>query len=346
MRRVTIVLLILGIAAAGAAVAHSGFLAVTHAVESLGLGGLILLVLLHVPVVGLLGFAWSFSAGDPPLAPVGRFIVGRLLRDALGVQPFAILLGLRALGSDRTTALRGAISAAVDGLSEMAAKVPYVVGSILALLVLAPHSRLIGWVSLALAATAALVAIVILVRKPLGSSLQAIIRTVDQRWPAALPCAGVPRGEQFFAMFDRILQQRRRLGSGFAIHLFCWFLGACETWVVLHLLGIPATLVEALAIDGTVAGLRTFGFMVPAAAGVQEAGYLLACAAFGIHPAAAIAVSLAFRARDVAFGMSVLGVAGAREGRLTILSTLRSIVRRPREEPLPVRAEGQSLSAP
>ncbi|HUO02846.1 MAG TPA: hypothetical protein VMU31_08710, partial [Rhizomicrobium sp.] len=48
---------------------------------------------------------------------------------------------------------------------------------------------------------------------------------------------------------------------------------------------------------------RTLGFMVPAAAGVQEAGYVLVGLAFGLPPAQGIAFSLARRARDFAIGV-------------------------------------------
>jgi uncharacterized membrane protein YbhN (UPF0104 family) len=105
--------------------------------------------------------------------------------------------------------------------------------------------------------------------------------------------------------------QRARLWSGFALHLACWCLGAGEAWVTFRLLGVDLTLSQALAIDGTVVGLRTFGFMVPAAAGVQEVSYMLAAAVFGIPPAAAIAASFARRARDLVLGVGTLGIAAS-----------------------------------
>jgi hypothetical protein len=53
--------------------------------------------------------------------------------------------------------------------------------------------------------------------------------------------------------------------------------------------------------------------MVPAAAGVQEASYVLACAVFGIPPAVAVAASLARRARDLTLGVATFGIGfGAR----------------------------------
>ena len=79
---------------------------------------------------------------------------------------------------------------------------------------------------------------------------------------------------------------------------------------------------RALVIDGVVSGLRTFVFMVPAAAGVQEASYVLACAAVGITPAAAVAASLARRARDLTLGAATLGIA---------IGTDRAVIRGRRE---------------
>jgi uncharacterized membrane protein YbhN (UPF0104 family) len=110
------------------------------------------------------------------------------------------------------------------------------------------------------------------------------------------------------------------LGSAFALHLLCWFLGAAELWLIFHLLGKPVSATRALVIDGVVSGLRTFVFMVPAAAGVQEASYVLACAAVGISPAVAVAASFARRARDLTMGAATLGLAAA---------TDRAIIRYP-----------------
>jgi hypothetical protein len=116
-------------------------------------------------------------------------------------------------------------------------------------------------------------------------------------------------GRDVQACFDRILRQRTRLWSGFVLHLCCWCLGAGEAWVIFRRLGVGLTLSQALAIDGTVVGLRTFGLMIPAAAGVQEGSYMLAAAVFGVPPAAAIAASFARRARGLVLGVGTLGIA-------------------------------------
>jgi putative membrane protein len=314
VRRHTTVALLLGLAAIVAAVLYAGAGAVAQAIASLRLSGLLVLVLLHLPSVALMGFAWWLASGSDPPASQSRFVWARFVRDAAGeLLPFlqlgGIVFGLRALGRGRAIAL-GAVSAGIDGVVELAAKLPYSFAALLALLALAPHSRLARLLSLAVAATGVFVAIVLLARRTLSASLQAVARAVSARWPTVLVLDG-PDGFDIQACLHHMMSRRGRLWSAFALHLACWVFGALEAWVTFRLLGVDLTSWQALAIDGTVVGLRTFGWLVPAAAGVQEASYMLAAAVFGISPADALAASLARRARDLVLGVGTLGAAAA-----------------------------------
>jgi putative membrane protein len=313
VQRGTVIALTIGVAAAAAAVIRAGAGAVAQALERLHMSGLLVLALLHLPIVVLMGFAWRLASGDEPPASPSRFVWARFVRDAAGeVLPFmqlgGIVFGVRALGRGRAITV-GAVSACIDGVIELTAKLPYVLAALLTLLALGPQNHFTRLLSLALAATGVAVAGLAVARRSLGASLGAIARAVSSRWPAVLSLDDGGGGRDVQACFDRILRQRTRLWSGFALHLCCWCLGAGEAWVIFRLLGVDLTLSQALAIDGTVVGLRTFGFMIPAAAGVQEASYLLAAAAFGIPPAAAIAGSFARRARDLVLGVGTLGIA-------------------------------------
>jgi putative membrane protein len=312
MRRGTAIALILGVAAAAAAVVYAGAGAVAQAVASVRISGLAVLVLLHLPIVVLMGLAWWLASGDDPPASQWRFVWARFVRDAAGdILPFlqfgGIAFGVRALGRGR--AMVGAVSASVDGIIELTAKLPYACAALLALLALAPQPRLTRLLSLALAATGVFVAILLFARRSLGAWLHAVTRAITVRWPGVLGLNDDLTGRDVQACFGRILRQRGRLGLGFALQLCCSCLGAGEAWVTFRLLGVDLTLSQALAIDGTVVMLRTFGFMVPAAAGVQEASCMLAAAVFGIPPAAAIAASFARRARDLVLGVGTLGIA-------------------------------------
>jgi putative membrane protein len=313
MQRGPVIALTIGVAAAGAAVIRAGAGAVTQAFESLHSSGLLVLALLHLPIVVLMGFAWRLASGSDPPASSSRFVWARFVRDAAGeVLPFlyfgGVVFGVRALGRGRTITL-GAVSACIDGVIELAAKLPYVLAALLTLLALGPQTHFTRLLFLAFAATCVMVASLAVARRSLGAPLGAMARAVSARWPAVLSLDDGDAGRDLQACFDRILRQRARLWSGFALHLGCWCLGAGEAWLIFRLLGVDLTLSQALAIDGTVVGLRTFGFMVPAAAGVQEVSYMLAAAVFGIPPAAAIAASFARRARDLVLGVGTLGIA-------------------------------------
>ncbi len=325
MRRGTAIALILGVCALIGAVLYAGAGAVVQAVATLRISGLVALVLLHLPIVVLMGLAWWLASGDTPPASPSRFVWARFVRDAAGdllpsLQLGGVVFGLRALGRGQTIAV-GVVSASIDGVIELTAKLPYVLAALLTLLALASQPRLARLLFLALAATGLLVGVLLLARRSLSAWLQALARSISARWPGVLPVDGGPGSRDLQASFDHILSQRARLWSAFAIHLCCWFLGAAEVWVAFRLLGRDLTVAQALAIDGTVVGLRTFGWMVPAAAGVQEASYMLVAAVFGISPAAAIAASFARRARELVLGVGILGIGAARDAGFARLTT-------------------------
>ncbi|HEX3845635.1 MAG TPA: lysylphosphatidylglycerol synthase domain-containing protein [Steroidobacteraceae bacterium] len=319
--------LILGAAVLAGTLVYAGAGAVVHSLEGLRLTGLLILVLAHLPIEALMGTAWWLATGTTRTASPRRFMWARLVRDAAAeTLPFSQLggfvLGVRALRLSGPTALRGVLSMSVDLIIELGAKLPYVLVGVLVLLALAPGSGLMRPLGIGLVLTAAALAAAVLARRRLGNALDRLIRKISQRWPELASLRQMNLQGDTNAVLDDILAHRGRLALAFGLHLLCWFLGAAELWLIFELLGKPVSAPEALVIDGVVAGLRTFVFMVPVAAGVQEASYVLACAVFGIAPAAAVAASLARRARDLTLGAATLALA---------LGTDRAIIRGPRE---------------
>lgn len=319
--------LILGAAVLTATLVYAGAGAVARTLEGLRLTGLLFIVLAHLPIIALMGLAWYLDTGASCIAPVSRFMWARQVRDAAAeTLPFSqvggFLFGVRALRVSGAAALRGVLSMSVDLIVELGGKLPYVLAGGLTLFALAPHSALMRPLALGLIATALAVIAPILARRRLGNALERLIRKVSWRLPVLASLRQLNLNGDINAVLDDILRHRRRLASGLALHVLCWFLGALEVWLLFELLGKPVSVPEALVIDSVVAGLRTFVFMVPAAAGVQEASYVLACAVFGIAPAAAVAASLARRARDLTLGAATLAIA---------VGTDRALIRGPRE---------------
>ena len=318
--------LVLGAAVLAGTLVYAGAGAVMHTLEGLHLTGLLLITLAHLPVEALMGTAWRLAAGSKATASPRRFMWARLVRDAAAeTLPFSQLggfvLGARALRLRGPAALRGVLSMSVDLIVELGAKLPYVLLGVVVLLAIAPGSGLMRPLGIGLALMAAAVAAPVLARRRLGNALDRLIRRISQRWPVLASLQQLNLHGDTNAVLDDILSHRGRLAVGFGLHLLCWLLGAAELWLIFHLLGKPVSAPQALVIDGIVAGLRTFVFMVPVAAGVQEASYVLACAVFGISPAAAVAASLARRARDLTLGAVTLAIAAG---------TDRALIRRPR----------------
>lgn len=101
----------------------------------------------------------------------------------------------------------------------------------------------------------------------------------------------------------RLQANRRALFRAFAIHLTAWMLGTFEVWGILWALGLHPHFTEALVIESLGMAARSAGFVVPGALGVQEAGFILVCGLFHIHPDFAIALSMAKRVREMAVGI-------------------------------------------
>jgi putative membrane protein len=327
--------LLLGAAVLAGTLAYAGAGAVARTFEGLGLLGLLVIVLVHLPVEALMGVAWRLACGHCEVATRRRFVWARLVRDAAAeTLPFSqiggFVLGVRALRLSGPAALRGVLSMCVDLVIELMAKIPYVFAAMLMLLAFAPHSRLAGPLGFGLLVTAVLVAAVLAGGRRMGEALSRLVRKFSGRWPVLASIHRLHVEGDSNAVLEEILVHRSRLRLGFALHLICWFVGAAELWLVFALLGKPVSPAEALVIDGAVAGLRTFVFMVPAAAGVQEASYVLACAVFGISPAAAVAASLARRARDLTLGTVTLATAAATDhGLIRGVRSAGAALRRP-----------------
>ncbi len=91
--------------------------------------------------------------------------------------------------------------------------------------------------------------------------------------------------------------------ASFFLNLGGWVVGTGEVWLALQFLGHPVSLADALMIESLGQAIRGIAFVIPAALGVQEGGYVLLCGLVGIAPPVALALSLTKRARDLALGI-------------------------------------------
>ena len=297
MRFLKYAIFVAGIAVLVFLAIRAGMKDVVQTLAALGWGGFMLITLLHVPVIAAMGMAW-WSVGRCA-APARVFVAARLVRDSVSeVLPFSqiggYISGLRAAHLGGAPTVAGALSMVGDLTAEFAAKLPYVLTAVLCLIALLPGNSIIWPMIVALSLIAvALMAAFIFRRRLFAWFANATHRMVEKLLP------GTDQAEldlrHYFA--------RNRFLPACAIHLAMWFFGTLEAWVTFRLMGVNVSVVQALVIDALGTTFRTLGFMVPAAAGVQEAGYVLVGLVFGISPARGLAFSLARRARDLAIGV-------------------------------------------
>lgn len=98
-------------------------------------------------------------------------------------------------------------------------------------------------------------------------------------------------------------------------HLASWLLGVGETWLALRFLGHPVGLTEALMLESLIQAIRSAGFAIPGALGLQEGGLILLGGLIGVPPATSLALSLIKRVRELAVGLPALLAWQLAEGR-------------------------------
>lgn len=321
MKRAGYATFAVGIALLALLVLRADWAVLLHALKSMGLGGLLVLVAFHLPVIAAAGVAWWLLGRGLPGAAISFFVRARIVRDAVAVAlPFSQIggfaAGIRVLVVSGVPSVAAGFSMLADLVAEFVSIFPYVAMGLAALALLAPWSGLLRPLSIGAAFFAALTVTAWLarsqVRKGLrwlarhrfANGLRARLGTLVHRFTGSEPGANSDiRGN-----LTRIDLSFRALSGNIALHFGRWAIGAVETWVAFLLMGVPVSLGHALIIDCITAFLRIFAFMVPGAIGVQEGLYVLVCGIVGLRPAIALAFSFAWRARDLLIGFLGLAV--------------------------------------
>jgi putative membrane protein len=226
-----------------------------------------------------------------PVARVGGEVVAASLLAARGMDP-----------------AEAAASITVDVTIELITQLVFLLAGLVGLAELAPDRRV--WTQSISAVTAGLVAAALLLlslRFGLLRLIERLVRALAQRWPHLRSLDGLE------AAASGIARHLARLLRAGGLHMGTWILGSVESWLILRALGHPVGPGQALVIESLGVAARSAGFALPGAVGVQEGGFILVCAAFGVPDTAGLALSLIKRAREVVIGL--LGIALWRVGR-------------------------------
>jgi putative membrane protein len=308
--------LIGGLAGATLLVLSYGAGAIWHSIATLGWGGLAAVLLFHLALIVLMGTGWFLLGRGRPDALWPRFVWGRLIRDSAAEalplsQIGGFVLGARAATLAGVSGGFAAASTVVDVTVELVAQLVYVLLGLILLQILRPdnHFALPAAVGVGVMGVAASVFVAVQARGA-GAVERAGVRLAGIFLGAQAGSAG---GVQ--ADIQRLHAKPRVLVWCTGVHFVSWLLSGIETWLTLHIMGAGVPVAAALVIDSLLYGLRSIAFIVPNALGVQEGGFLVLGALFGVGADAALALSFIKRGRDLIIGVPALLAWQALEGR-------------------------------
>jgi uncharacterized membrane protein YbhN (UPF0104 family) len=92
---------------------------------------------------------------------------------------------------------------------------------------------------------------------------------------------------------------RLRFFQTTTIYFLGWLADALEVFVVCHLLGLPLSVTEAIAIESFITVAKAMGIFVPGAMGVQESGVVLLFQIFGLPVPIGVTYAILRRGRDL-----------------------------------------------
>ena len=324
-----------GIAALVVLTIWSGLDAVGHAIASVG-WGILLVVMVRAVTVSVAGAGWWLLFPSKVRPQFGACLLLRFVREAVNVLLPVAQVGGDVVGARLLTgyAVPGALAAAsviVDILIQAAAQFLFAALGLLTLMALGADHALARSAAIGLAVAALLLAGFYLAQRRGGQRvLQSIVNRLagDREWRVLGTIDAV------YQNLTMIYAARSGFIASSVVHMAGWVVGVAEVSIVFAFMGHPVSIGEAFVIESLLHAVRGAAFAIPGALGAQEGALVVLCAAFGIPPEQAIALSLVKRAADVVLGVpGLLGWQMLEWGRL-----LPSYRRQPAREPVNPRS--------
>lgn len=305
MRRISVLLALAGVVVSALLLLRFDAAQIIGAALSVGWQGYVILLLWQGIMFALLGMAWASVV--PGVSPF-LMIWGRMVRDAAtSCLPFSPVGGyviaarsLSLYGVPWTTAAAGTV---VDVSTEIAAQLLFSVFGMVVLLLARPGAALITPLAIVLAIAVSITLIMFLQRRRIGDLLHDVGDRLLGDWFQNQGGLDRLRSEMV-----RLYANPGRLAVSTLLHLLAWFANGVGTWIALYLLGHPTDLVGILALEALLDMVIGAAFFVPGAVGVQEAGLVGLGAVFGVPPDLALSASLLRRAKDIGWGLPLLGL--------------------------------------
>jgi putative membrane protein len=325
-----------GIAALIGLATWSGLGAVGQAVSSVG-WGILLVVLARAVALVVAGAGWWLLFPSKMRPQLRTCVVLRFVREATNVLLPLAQVGGDLIGAGLLTlyAVPGALAAAsviVDVLIQAATQFLFAILGLLTLVALEADQALARSAAIGIAIAALMLAGFYLAQRRGG---QRILRSVVTRLAGDREWRVLGTIDAVYQNLGTIYAARSNVIASGVVHLVGWAIGVTEVAIVFAFMGHPVSIGEALVIESLLHAVRGAAFAIPSALGAQEGALVVLCAAFGIPPEQAIALSLVKRAADVVLGVpGLLGWQMLEWGRL-----VPSYRRQPAREPVNPRSQ-------
>jgi putative membrane protein len=264
----------------------------------------------------LSAMAWRIAVGGER-PRLGRYFRIRWIREAVNsmlpvAQLGGNLVGIRMLAQRGVPGPLAAAGTTLDLTIETVTQFLFTLAGFGVLVAMDVNRAWAPWVEWSLATAAlALAGFIVAQRAGLLRIIEWLAGLLTRRFPAL----SVEAVRGLHAELMRLQRDRTALVKATALHLLAWTLGTAETWLALTAMGRYTSLGQAFVIESLGMATRSVGFAVPAALGVQEAGFIVVGELFAVPPETAIALSMVKRARELLVGLPGLVAWQWSEGR-------------------------------
>jgi putative membrane protein len=294
-----------GILLAICLVIYFGISEVWSALATAGWSGMAAIMCAYLVSLGLCAWSWRVLLVEKfPQSRGPLFLWARWIRDSVG-NLLAIVPGAGEAAGARELTKNGlkvnvaAATTIVDMTTEMLSQLIYTFMGLAFLFLYHPDEPVAWWAAGGLLiATIAVVGFLIAQR----NGLVLFLETLPAKLGFTRAWEGLSETGSIHAATQSIYRNRGAVGASVGLHVLGWLSGAAETWLALWFMNHPLSAGDVLSLESLVFALRTVAFVVPWAAGVQEGGYVVVGALFGLGPEVALALSLLKRAREVLAG--------------------------------------------
>jgi putative membrane protein len=282
---------------------NSGELAsLPHVLASLPLA-LLASLLAHLPQILLTAWAWLILLPPETRPSLGRMLQLRWYREgADALLPAGAVVGqaavTRLMIRDGVPADLAASTATIGILLEAIGQMVFTILGLILFMTLRGDLEVSGFL-LGIALAVGMVALLVALQRPMALGLlRRLLQRLARRWPRLEPLWL----DRFQAALLRLHADRRALALALLLHVFAWIMGGVEILLVLHMIGHPIGLGEALVIEAFAQVLRNAGFLLPGAAGVQEGAIIAGGLLLGVPVAAMATAALVRRSREILVG--------------------------------------------